>query len=102
MPKKRIKFTAENLTLIADPSVEAWLNEFSKEGVRNQYESRLMRFFIATNTSALEIKGMETKQLKSLLLTYQKDEVEKGQRQQRNFKRNYRGPFLSYLSRINR
>ena len=78
MPKKRIKFTAENLTLIADPSVEAWLNEFSKEGVRNQYESRLMRFFIATNTSALEIKGMETKQLKSLLLTYQKDEVEKG------------------------
>ena len=70
--KKEILAMEENKT------VKQWLNEFSKEGTRRGYRSRLAKFLKATNKTVEDLKNLDTKSLRSLVLDYQRQAQERG------------------------
>jgi hypothetical protein len=72
------RFNTKQLEMLKEPSIKSWLNEFSKRSTREQYESRIIRFLEATNTTATDLQRMDGKEIKKLFLTYQAEQVQKG------------------------
>src|SRR5665648_13064 len=72
------QFKTQQLEILNDESIQAWLNEFAKASTRKQYSSRIVRFLEVTNTTIADLKRMDVKEIKTLFLTYQKSQVEKG------------------------
>ncbi len=66
------------MKILDEPSVVAWLNEFAKASTKKQYESRIVRFLQSTHTTTQDLKDMDVKQIKQLFLNYQREQVEKG------------------------
>jgi hypothetical protein len=73
------KFNPKQIEILnSDPSIEAWLSGFNKEGTKQQYASRLVRFLEATNITIEDLKRMDSKEIKKLFLSFQGDQVAKG------------------------
>ena len=76
--KKFNGFNEKQMEIVNEPSIQSWINEFSKHSTREQYKSRIVRFLQATNTTAEDLQRMDVKEIKKLFLTYQAQQVEKG------------------------
>jgi integrase len=63
--------------ILADPSVQGWLSEFVNPSTQKYYKSSFRIFCEAMNVTPAELQKLNTKELKQLILCFQKLWIEK-------------------------
>ena len=67
----------ESMDILKEQSIQLWLNEFNKENTRRGYKSRIIKFLEFTNKTIADLQSMNIKELKRLVLDYQREASEK-------------------------
>jgi hypothetical protein len=72
-----VERTPENTPVLADATVQAWLNEFINGMTRSTYKSRFCTFCEVMAVTSVDLQRMSGKELKQLILNFQKCTVGK-------------------------